>query len=116
MIFAAEMFLWWVRATFRKTPEWILRWTQCWPFELLISKLSKYGYRFINVDKKTKSRNRLRKLWSNWAALGFTNSLAVFLRFCEFANAIFLTYIIFAQTLGAYQVLIGYMFRAKISC
>ena len=104
MIFAAEMGLWWVRATFRKTPEWILRWMQCWPLELLISQLSKQAHRIINLDNKTTSRNPLRKLRRKWATLGFTDCLAVFLRFCEFANAVFLTYIVFAQTLGAYQV------------
>ena len=81
-----------------------MRRTQCWPFESLISKLMKHGHRFINLDKRTKSRNRLRKLWGKCATLGVTNCLAVVLRFCEFANAIYLTYIVFAQTLGAYQV------------
>ena len=104
MIFAAEMGLWWVRATFRKTPEWVSRWTRRWPLKLLISQLSKHVQQIISLDPKTKSRSRLLKLQRNWATLGFTDCFAVFLRFCEFANAVFLTYIVFAQTLGAYQV------------
>ena len=113
MIFAAEMGLWWVRATFRKTPEWISRQMRRWPFELLISQLSKHAQRIISLDPKSldpkiKSRNWLRKLQRNWATLGFTDCLAVLLRFCEFTNAVFLTYIVFAQTLGAYQVGFGY--------
>ena len=77
-----------------------------------MTQLSKHA---LSLDPKIKSHSRLRKLQRDWATLGFTDCLAVVLRFCEFANAVFLTYIVFAQTLGAYQVWFGYGFSAPTS-
>lgn len=78
------------------------------PFEDLITQL--FGHVRGNLDRQNSdrwvigAREQLRTLRTMWKSLSFTDRLGVILRLLEIGNTIFLTYIVFAQTLGSYSV------------
>ena len=102
------MILWWVRATFLQGPECIPEWMKHLPYEDRISRLSERTGRTLDVYDKYQwlhnLRERIGKLRRDWANLCFTDRLGLFITLCEVANCIFLAYIVWAQTVGAYQV------------
>lgn len=106
-IFAIEMLLWWCRATYPNMPGWVPQWMKHDPFEDLITQL--FGHVRGNLDRQNSdrwvigAREQLRTLRTMWKSLSFTDRLGVILRLLEIGNTIFLTYIVFAQTLGSYS-------------
>ena len=107
-IFIAEMILWRIRATFLQAPEWIPDRMRRLPFESRLSQLSKWIGRTLDVHDNHQwihnPRDRLRNLRTAWTNLCFTDRIGVFLTICEIINCFFLAYIVWAQTVGAYQV------------
>lgn len=82
-----------------------------YPFEDFITQL--FGHVRRTLDRQNSdrwvigAREQLRTLRRMWISLSFTDRLGLILRSLEIANTIFLTYIVFAQTVGAYSVRIA---------
>lgn len=78
------------------------------PFEDVITQL--FGHVRHTLDRQNSdrwvisAREQLRTLRRMWLSLSFTDRLGVILRLLEIGNTIFLTYIVFAQTVGSYAV------------
>ena len=107
-IFAFEMLLWWCRATYPSAPRWIPHFSRYLPFDYLASCLFGHARRTLDRQNSDRwvisAREQLRALRKIWLDLNFTDRFGIFLRLLEIGNATFLTYIIFAQTIGAYSV------------
>lgn len=106
--FIAEIFLWLVRATSRRTPKWIPQWMRRDPLEEPISWI--FGHVQRNLERQNSdhwvatAREGLRILRRKWTSLGSTDKLGLFLRVLEILNSAWLAYIVCAQTFGSYRV------------
>ena len=87
-----------------------------YPFEDFLTQL--FGHVRRTLDRQNSdrwvigAREQLQTLRRMWISLSFTDRLGVILRLLEIGNTILLTYIVFAQTIGAYSVRVA----ARLAC